>query len=170
LQFFNRGRTGQTRDPRVLVDSLGVGSGTRLPLYQQLNYAARGANMPLATGTEAALIRAESLLRGGQSAEYLSILNPLRASIGLAALPDPVNPGARVDQLFEERALWLWLTSHRLGDLRRLIRQYGRVAEQVFPVGVTIFGEPYGTDVNLPIPIDEANNPNFQGGCLNRDA
>jgi hypothetical protein len=29
---------------------------------------------------------------------------------------------------------------------------------------------PYGTDVNLPIPFNEINNPNAGGGCLNRDA
>jgi hypothetical protein len=28
----------------------------------------------------------------------------------------------------------------------------------------------YGQDVNLPIPIEEQNNPNATAGCLNRDA
>ena len=57
-----------------------------------------------------------------------------------------------------------------MGDLRRLIRQYGRAPESVFPTG------PYhkdnltrGTDVNIIIPISEENNPNFKG-CIDRNA
>jgi hypothetical protein len=77
-----------------------------------------------------------------------------------------------VDLLFEERAYWLWLTGHRLGDLRRLIRQYGRTANQVFPVGAVppgVAANTYGSDVNFIIPADERNNPLFRG-CINRDA
>jgi hypothetical protein len=75
-------------------------------------------------------------------------------------------PGAttaeQVDQLFKERAYWLFLTGHRLGDLRRLIRQYGRNSESVFPTGNYHKGGTYGTDVNSPVPQAEENNPNFQ--------
>lgn len=169
LRFFNRGNTNVQIDPRVPVDSLGFGSGRELPLYEQLAYPSRGAPIPLASGIEANLIEAEALLDKGQSAAYLPILNTLRAEAGLAALTDPGTPAGRVDQLFQERAFWLWLTSHRLGDMRRLVRQYGRDANTVFPIGVTIDGDPYGPDLNLPIPSDEANNPNFEQ-CLNRDA
>lgn len=48
------------------------------------------------------------------------------------------------------------MTGHRLGDTRRLIRQYQRAAETIFPTrewfrgGVT-----YGTGVNLPLPRRE---------------
>ena len=31
-----------------------------------------------------------------------------------------------MDLLFSERAFWMFATGHRLGDMRRLIRQYGR--------------------------------------------
>jgi starch-binding outer membrane protein, SusD/RagB family len=64
----------------------------------------------------------------------------------------------------------MWLTAHRLGDLRRLVRQYGRDQADVFPNG-TYWREglQYGSDVNFPIYVDENNNPNFTG-CLNRDA
>lgn len=169
LRYFNRGNTAVQIDPRVPVDSLGFGSGRELPLYRQLAFPSRGAPIPLASGVEADLIEAEALLEGGQSAAYLPILNALRAEVELPALSDPGSPAARVDQFFQERAFWLWLTSHRLGDLRRLVRQYGRAASDVFPVGVTIDGDPYGPDVNLPIPSDEVNNPNFEQ-CINRDA
>jgi hypothetical protein len=56
--------------------------------------------------------------------------------------------------------------------MRRLIRQYGRAANTVFPVGpvLTRFGSTYGNDVNYPIPFIESNNPKAQAGCLNRGA
>jgi hypothetical protein len=71
--------------------------------------------------------------------------------------------GGAVNLLFNERARWLWLTAHRLSDLRRLIRQYNRPADTVFPTGpyFKVQFTVYGTDVNFPIPIDELNNPNF---------
>ncbi len=75
----------------------------------------------------------------------------------------------RVDFHFAERAFWLWGTGHRLGDLRRLVRQYGRDSESVFPTGAYFKGGNYGTDVNFPIPLEEDNNPN-SSGCLDRSA
>ena len=60
----------------------------------------------------------------------------------------------------------MYLTSHRLGDMRRLIRQYGDSAEKVFPTGTTDIGKTYGTSVNFEIPAQELVNPNFHG-CLN---
>jgi hypothetical protein len=77
---------------------------------------------------------------------------------------------AAVDMLFKERAYWLWLTGHRLGDMRRLIRQYGRTAATVFPVGTLALrpSDTYGTDVNFIVPFPERNNPQFTG-CLNRN-
>ena len=72
-------------------------------------------------------------------------------------------------QVFHERAFWMYLTGHRVGDLRRLIRQYGFTANQVFPIGVDVNGVAYGPDVNISISEDEQNNPNFHG-CTNRNA
>ena len=83
-----------------------------------------------------------------------------QASGGLPALTDPGTAAGRVTQLFNERAYWMFGTAHRLGDLRRLVRQYGRAAESVFPTGSWHKGGSYGTAVNFPIPIDEQNNPN----------
>jgi hypothetical protein len=70
--------------------------------------------------------------------------------------------------LFDERAHWLYSTGHRLGDLRRLIRQYGRGTESVFPTGAYFKGGSYGGDVNFPVPQPEENNPNF-AQCLDRN-
>lgn len=121
---------------------------------------------PLASGVEARLIEAEAALNGpGGAAAALLILNDLRARV------DGLDPLLAVDTdvLFEERAFWLYGTGHRLGDLRRLVRQYGRNQASVFPTGAYFKGGSYGTDVNLPIPQEEQNNPNFDQ-CLDRNA
>jgi hypothetical protein len=76
-----------------------------------------------------------------------------------------------VDLLFRERAFWLYLTGHRFGDLRRLVRQYERLPDAVFPAGAYEGGTGvFGTDLNAPVPSDEQlYNPNYRG-CINRDA
>jgi hypothetical protein len=174
IVFFRRGPAGTTTntiDVRAPVDSLGVGIGTSIVQYRQRKYATRGAAVPLATGIEARLIQAEAALNKGASAAYLTTLNELRGTVGLTALTDPGNAQARVRQFFTERAFWLWLTAHRLGDMRRMVREYQLPANTVFPVGQTIFGSPYGTDVNFPIPITEQNNPQAPTGqCIDRNA
>ncbi len=63
----------------------------------------------------------------------------------------------------------MYATGSRLSDLRRLVRQYGRNPESVFPTGVHFKGLPYGPDVNFPVSFDEENNPNFDG-CFDREA
>lgn len=172
LPYFNRGTTNNDRDPRIPVDSTGFGLGTDIPHYSQGLYTTNGADIPLATGIEAQLIQAEALLNKGQSAAYLPILNSLRATVSLPALTDPGNARARVLQLYSERAFWMYLTAHRLGDLRRLVKYYGFRQEEVFPVGATVFSADvrYGTDVSLPIPFAETNNPEFRGECIDRNA
>ncbi|MBX6331118.1 MAG: hypothetical protein IRY91_04655 [Gemmatimonadaceae bacterium] len=89
----------------------------------------------------------------------------------LGPLTDPGTQEARVDLLFRERAFWLFLTGHRQGDLRRLVREYGRQQQDVYPAG-TYPGayNTYGTDVTAPIPGDErVSNPLFTG-CRSRGA
>jgi hypothetical protein len=92
---------------------------------------------------------------------------------GLYPISDPGNDAARVDTMFTERATWLFMTGHRQGDLRRMIRQYNRTQTQVYPSGVylggAVSGGVYGNDVNAPVPSSEHINPLFHG-CFNRDA
>jgi hypothetical protein len=176
LQFFNRSVTtgSATLDPRVPVNRTGTGLSTTVPHFSQQKYPTRGAPIALATGVEARLIEAEAQLKANNFAGpggTLAILNSLRTTASLPALVDPgVGGGAREQMLFRERAFWMYLTAHRLGDLRRLIRQYGYTQAQVFPVGTPIFGGAYGSDVNLPIPQPEKNNPEFGGTCIDRNA
>jgi hypothetical protein len=56
--------------------------------------------------------------------------------------------------------------------MRRMIRQYGRTADPVFPVGEHFRGGTYGRDVNLPVPQAEENNPELgnRPACIDRNA
>ena len=131
------------------------------PNFQQ-KYTDRTSNIPLATGVEARLIEAEAQLVTNPAAA-LATLNALRATVpGLQPLVLDLTVDGREDQLFAERAFWLFATGHRLGDLRRLLTQYGRPYETVFPTGAYFKGGlEYEVMANLPIPVDERNNPNF---------
>jgi hypothetical protein len=80
----------------------------------------------------------------------------------LAPLADPGTASARVALLFRERAFWLWGTGHRLGDMRRLINQYGRTQDQVYPSGAYHKGGTHGPDVVFPVDFDEVNNALFR--------
>jgi len=115
----------------------------------------------IATGTEARLIQAEAALKAGDYPTALGILNALRGGAGMSALTPAVGTPAQVDQLFRERAFWLFATGHRMGDLRRLVKQYGRSQASVFPSGPYFKGTDYGDQVAFPVPQTEENNPNF---------
>jgi len=140
------------------------------PLHIQMLWPTRDASIAIVTGIEARLIEAEAQLKASGSA--LAALNAARATVtGLAPLTEAATPAARVDQLFRERAFWLFGTGHRVGDMRRLIRQYNRAENTVFPTGAWHKGGNYGTDVTVPVPLDEQNNPNASGQlCLARTA
>lgn len=152
------------------------------------------APFTLASGTEARLIEAEAALQANDAA-WLEKLNALRTDgtfdtqpdptdatrtdtlwhagtggvAGLAPLADPGTPDGRVDLLFRERALWLFITGHRQGDLRRLLRQYARQQSDVYPTGLYVGGlGVYGSDITAPIPPAERANPRFTG-CFNRN-
>jgi hypothetical protein len=174
-------------DPRVTFTRTGGGTDVGFdgitPQFDQLRYLDRRDSIPVASGVEARLIQAEAFLFAGDSVNFLAQLNGLRAApptytrVAAGALPaltmPPTAVGA-VDLLFRERAFWLWLTAHRLWDMRRLARApaaggYGRAINAVFPVGPYFKqGFTYGNDVNLPVPFDEENNPNFTA-CLDRN-
>jgi hypothetical protein len=181
-------------DPRTQAVHVGNGFDRTTPQFDMLRYGDRRTPVTVATGVEARLIQAEAALHGGTDAQFLAQLNdPRNVNVaarsyfdanGLGATPigtlraladsDETAAGGAFKLLFAERARWLWLTAHRLGDLRRLIRQYGQVADSVFPSGVYFKAQipTYGSDVNFPIPITEQNNPNLPSGaitCLDRN-
>jgi hypothetical protein len=157
-------------DPRVpYFDEESAGLDNTTPQFTLLKYPDAGASVVVADGIEARLIEAEALLQANDLGGMTTLLNDLRAGQGLDPLADPGTQDEGVDLLFSERAFWMFATGHRLGDMRRLIRQYGRSADEVFPSGTYIKGGSYGDDVNLPMPQEEGNNPSF-AGCIDRNA
>jgi hypothetical protein len=142
-------------------------------LIVQLIWPVRESPVSITSGIEARMIEAEAQLRAGNSAGALATLNAARATVtGLTPLADAGTEVARVNQLFRERAFWLFGRGYRVGDMRRLIRQYNRAANTVFPTGAWHKGGNYGTDVTMPVPQAEENNPNVPSGqtCLDRNA
>jgi len=72
--------------------------------------------------------------------------------------------------MFRERAFWMYLTGHRLGDLRRLVRQYGRGEESVYPTGAYHKqGLTRGGQAALRVPQPEENNPKYQPAACTQD-
>lgn len=188
-------------DPRIPLRrnpaSGGVGFDATTQHFITLKYPVRASSVILADGVEARLIEAEAQYKAGNYAVpgtgTLAVLNSLRGQTSsilaargpitlspvrsgtLAPLPPAIGATAQEDQLFKERAYWLFLSSHRLGDLRRLVRPtasannqppgYGRTVASVFPTGPYPKGGVYGSDTWMPAPFDELANPNFKG-CL----
>lgn len=164
-----------------------VGFDGATPQFDQGKYASETSPVPVVNGVEARLIEAEAALQNNDPVTWLNTLNALRANAALVPAPptgfptfpaltplaDPGTPTARQDLHFRERAFWLYLTGRRLGDLRRLVRQYGRDPQAVYPGGgnqpYVIDGNPkggvFGNDWVLPVSFEETNNPNFTG-CL----
>jgi hypothetical protein len=87
----------------------------------------------------------------------------------MPALPTPATQDAATSLFFREKAFWQFSRGFRLNDLRRLIRQYKRTQDKVFPSGQHYKGGNYGTDVNFPVPDGELVNPQFHG-CIDRNA
>jgi hypothetical protein len=169
-------------DPRVPVLK---GSDAKLssedgltPFFLQQIWKNRDDPVPMVSGIDARLIEAEARLNASDVPGMMTILNALRAAppkIGtfqpaaMTALGTPATPDDATSLFFREKAFWTFGRGQRLGDLRRLVRQYGRTQEQVFPTGQHYKGGNYGTDVNLPVPDGERVNPQFKG-CLDRNA
>ncbi|GDX87430.1 hypothetical protein LBMAG44_13430 [Gemmatimonadota bacterium] len=145
-----------------------------------MSWYARSDAAYLASGVDARLIEAEARLQAQDIAGVTTILNALRAATQklspsyttavLPALAAPATQAEAVTLFFREKALWQFSRGFRLNDLRRMVRQYGRTQDQVFPTGIFFkSGTPYLSDVNFPVTTDEYNNPNFKG-CTDRKA
>jgi len=148
-------------DPRVPWSYRGGAFTGSIRLFSPDEYPDYDADVYVVDPAEVELIEAEAQLHAANPA-WLTTLNTLRASEGLAALADPGTQTGRVLLLFRERAFWLYLTGHRQGDLRRLVRNYGFASTSVWPTGTNVIRNvTYGNDVAYPIPFNETNNPNF---------
>jgi hypothetical protein len=175
---------GSAKDPRVPVTgsyktTTTAGFDGTTPWVRADVYSARETAVVVASGIDARLIEAEAKLQANDVAGMMTILNALRASAqklgslsvpAMPALATPASKDAATDLLFREKAFWQFARGLRLGDLRRLIRQYGRAENQVFPEG-GFHKSPFtfGDDVNFSVPDSEKQNPNFTG-CIDRKA
>jgi starch-binding outer membrane protein, SusD/RagB family len=142
------------------------------PIFVQRLWLTREDPIALIRGVDARMIEAEAQYRSGSFEAALITMNAARATVtGLLPLIDPLTETARVDMLFRERAFWQFARGYRMGDMRRLVRQYGRPANAVFPTGEWHKGGSYGSDVNAPVPFAELNNPQLTGTstCMNRN-
>jgi len=170
-------------DPRVSVTDTKTKAEDNTSNFWQVNNWGRDDPTPLASGIDARLIEAEAKLQAGDYTGMMTILNALRTSpqvIGVfkvAAMPaiatTPTTKDAAIDLFFREKALWQYERGFRMDDLRRLVRQYGRTQDKVFPAGnFTRNGTPsgvFGTQVAFPVPDNEKINPNFHG-CIDTNA
>ena len=158
-------------DPRVQwVNSGGLGFDNFDSLYLENKYTSYNSPIAIATGIEARLIQAEAALKSNDMATFLSNISAARqqsyvangagTTAAVTAVPAGMTP---LQFLFQERAFDLWLTAHRLGDMRRLITQYSQGVNTVYPNGsYTPHPGIFGADVSLPLPVDEAGNPNYK--------
>lgn len=155
-------------DPRIAhTDSvLGLVSGSMYLIPQRsMNHQgwvpgeaipfSQDVDVRFASHLEAQYIIAEA---NGPTAGTSDFVNARRA----AGQQDAVNLSGDelMAELREQRARDLYLTGHRLGDLRRYIRQYN--VDQ-FPSGIDPYqNQPYGSTTCYPIPLAERNsNPNL---------
>ena len=171
-----------TNDPRVPilrgVDAKIPAEDGTTPLFIQQIWKNRDDPLPMVSGIDARLIEAEAALNASDIPGMMTILNALRASppkIGIyqaaamATLSTPATLDDATSLFFREKAFWTFGRGQRLSDLRRLVRQYSRTQDKVFPVGQHYKGGTYGSDVNLPVPDAERVNPQFKG-CIDRNA
>jgi hypothetical protein len=185
-------------DPRLTLDTtLTAGDGG--PWILATKFENDLTDIAFSTGVEARLIQAEAAQQAGDPS-WVTDLSDLRADNAdthitfdptvsevplLADSTTSLAAPAQVDFLFRERAFWLFGTGIRLGDMRRLLRQYGRDQSTVYPTGPYDATHPlvgagipsYGADVSITLPTAAGlisnqitvSNPAYKG-CLTSTA
>ncbi|MHC4505074.1 MAG: RagB/SusD family nutrient uptake outer membrane protein [Planctomycetota bacterium] len=102
------------------LTDLGDGHGPygQVPYWQQRKYTAEADHIELSSGREMMLIVAEGLLRDGDWQGALSIVNQIRANVGVpdrqAANAEEVWTWVKLEKLIE-----LWLEGRAVGERRR---------------------------------------------------
>lgn len=164
------------QDPRLPITTRVVGTDTLFTLLpRQRKFEGGTLELTVASGIQARMIEAEAQLNDATAApeSWLNTINNARRTIGLVDTTDPGTHDQRVDLIFRERAMWLYLTGTRLGDMRRLVRQYQREAYQVYPSGAymqsnglpALYGEAY---VFSP-RVAELELNNMYTGCASKN-
>jgi hypothetical protein len=144
--------TGGVEDPRTLTSNAGTNANDGTTLWVQHKYPDYGSPIPVVTGGEALLIRAE--IEGAQVA--VGYINQLRARHSLP-LFESTDEGEIREALVEERRRELWLQGHRQYDMARFDVPLEPAAGTAYPKGGL-----YGSTTCLPLPdIERFNNPNI---------
>ncbi len=146
------------RAPWIIVynadNSVAVGANGSTPHYQQIKYTSTEDDVPLTTGTEMLVLRAEAALRSNDIAGAFLLLNEARAHYGM----DPLTPPATLEEawsiLHVERGATTWLENRRLWDLRRWFAETGPAHHDFLA----------DRDQCIPISEEEMNtNENLRG-------
>jgi hypothetical protein len=166
------------KDPRVPTTANGKGFDTTTPFVGQSIWG-RDDPIAIVDGLDGQLIQAEAKLSADDFAGMTATLNALRATPPtqgifkpagtLAPLAAPTTKDAAVSLFFREKAFWTFGRGQRLGDLRRLVRQYGRTQDKAYPSGTFFKNGSYGTRVAFPVPDRDKANPQFSG-CIDTNA
>lgn len=160
-------------DPRlpVTVSRSTEGVYSFPAIVRQMKFTNGSPVIKLATGIEARMIEAEYMLSANDP-NWIDAVNEARATKSLPDLSSPVTATQSIDLLFSERAFWFYGHATRLADMRRLVRQYGRLVNSVYPIGsysrslnVYTYGDAV---VFIPAIAEFQNNYNYSG-CLNRN-
>jgi hypothetical protein len=167
-------------DPRVAWVAMSGGfDPTTYPVPAK--YTSGSAPITLSSGIEARLIEAEAALQAHDVTSWAAILDDLRQNASTPAIPPlpadsttAATDTLRENVMFRERAFWLYGTGHRLGDMRRLVRQYHHAQQLVFPQGNMFPNDQsvnmyYASNTNFVPPREEQTNNPYYHGCLNRD-
>ena len=161
----------ETNDPRVPWVDSGIIQNTALtewtvrefPFYAQSKYTALDDDIELASGEEMRLIEAEALLRTGDMAGAMALVNSLRDRAGV----DPVE-ATNMDEAWtlfmRERGIELWLEGRRMADIRRWTEDGTPGELHPIELGITPYGGPDLSNRALCLPITEEEidqNPNL---------
>jgi starch-binding outer membrane protein, SusD/RagB family len=148
-------------DPRVGWDTIYTsatktaiqkGQDGKTNFFRQKKYPDLGADIPLAKGAEALMIRAEERLIANDVPGAWVFVNQQRANYSMAALPTPATVAAAWPIFEKERGAVTWLEARRLWDLRRWNADTG-------PAHSTFLDT---RDKCIPISLEERQvNPNL---------
>lgn len=184
----------RSSDPRVPYSFHRMYQQDSLFITSKYNSPAGSSEITVASTIEARLMEAEAKLVDDNS-DWLAVLNSLRTDGGyqiidsdtiwnkgiggvenLPPLKAPETKDSSTDMLFRERAFWLFLSGHRQGDLRRLVRQYERDPELVYPSGYyggfngMLYDVTYGDQIVFLVPQEEINSNPLYSGCIHEGA
>jgi SusD family len=149
-------------DPRSatqLTDTRSANNNQTLIYTANKYIAGDAAPMPMARYEEAQLIIAE--IQGG--AQAVSIINAMRASVGLKPYTGPTDATSIKNLVISERQRVLFLEGFRNYDIERFKIPFFPAVGANFPVG----GGTYGNTTCLPLPdVEKNNNPSLGPGFV----